>query len=57
MSSPNPNGVSRKVLLNSIALAVFIIVAIVLFFLLGGNTVPLLGAGSGGMPPGFTTVG
>lgn len=57
MSSPKSGGVSRKVLLNSIAFAVLIIVAVLLFFILGGNTVPLLETGSGGTPPGFTTVG
>jgi len=57
MSSPDRDGVSRKVLLNSIALAAFIILAILLFFILGNNTVPLLEAASGGIPPGFTTVG
>ncbi len=57
MSSPNRDGVSRKVLLNSILLAVLLIVAVLLFFILGDNTIPLLEVGSGGTPPGFTTVG
>ena len=57
MSSPDRDGISRKVLVNSIVLALLLIVAIVLFFALGTNTIPLLEAGSGGTPPGFTTVG
>ena len=57
MSSPNRDGVSRRVLLNSILLAVLLIVAVLLFFILGDNTIPLLEVGFGGTPPGFTTVG
>jgi hypothetical protein len=56
MSSPD-DGVSRKVLLNSLALVLIIGVALVLFFLLGDNPTPLLEVGSGGPPPGLTTLG
>jgi hypothetical protein len=37
---------NRKIIFNSIALAVFIITAIVLAFVLGDTTLPLLGSGT-----------
>ena len=36
---------NRKIIFNSIALALFVITAIVLAFVLGDNTLPLLGSG------------
>jgi hypothetical protein len=38
---------NRKIVFNSIALALFVITAIVLAFVLGDNTLPLLGSATG----------
>ena len=50
MRTPDEPGVSRRVLINSAILAAVVIAALVLFFVFGRGTTPILEAGALPLP-------